>query len=168
MEKTIETIFSIKENQDCEIDYYPHIIKQYENGGRFVQENFSKIDFDDTKEITEYIFRNKKLIVNKMGDREYNIEHQKMTILADGLYVVTKVECIDPNKFPVLHKYYDISHKIIHSKEYKYITISYIQEDDLQYIKLSFPVDTENMKKIIKQLKDVREIIERTSSQQHK
>jgi hypothetical protein len=168
MEQIINNIFQTPDLENCTVEYYPHVIVQYKQGGVFKNENITKLDikksYETTDTITEYVHREKKFIVHKNGDREYLKIQQKINHLSqeNGLFVVSKIECIDPNKFPVLSQYYDISKKTIKMYDGKYTTTSIITEDDLTYIKLSFSIVYDDImcKKIIKNLKELISLLQ--------
>jgi hypothetical protein len=172
MENIIEQIFQKQELDGCTVEYYPHIFLNYTTGGTFKNENISELKINNAyitdDNVTEYIHREKKMIIHNNGDREYfNIKQKYNDISKDaGLFIVSKIECIDPNKFPILSQYYDISNKIIKSYDYRYINISLIKENilidknqhsEITYIKISFviPNDISIKKKIIKHIKEV-------------
>ena len=144
-DSTISEIFDIPIVSEHNIvEYYPHIIQQYNHGGMFKDEKFELVNNENysvkTDIFTEYIHREKKLVVHESGDREYLLIKQLACKLSNGLDIVSDVECIDPNKFPVLNKYYDICKKNVVSYEDNYITISSISEKNNNYIKLSFQI----------------------------
>lgn len=139
----------------CIVEYYPHIIKLYDMGGQIKTENLSTFTISNysimSDTITEYIHREKKMIVHESDnnqlccDREYlNIQQKHNMLTTEGLFIVSRIEHIDPNKFPILNKYYDITKKKIKTFRNKYISVSIINETehfDEQYIKLSFGVN---------------------------
>lgn len=178
MDSALNEIFQMQNLEECIIDYYPHIIMQYDTGGIFQNETFTSLNVPNAHEscdtVTEYVHREKKLIIHESGDREYLSIQQKMHKLSDGLFVVSKVDCIDPNKFPILCKYYDICNKKIKSYDDKYITTSIISEsiskNNINYIKMSFTItptiirDDVIKRKIIKRFKEVVSLLPRKES----
>ena len=132
------------------------------------------------QDIIEYIHREKKLIVDDTGNREYMTIQQKFHSLCEfknkthdtnsALIVVSKIEYIDPNKFPILNKYHDVSKKSMKIYDDKYIAINVISEYDfndkknyehdkqiITYIKLSFAVHNNEQYKrsVIRHFKEV-------------
>lgn len=179
METTIDEIFANPRLDGCIVEYYPHVILQYENGGTLKNDAnldlsvFSKFATRDEK-YTEYIHREKKLTVyssddNECNNREYVTVQQKYNKLipvtnsketvpvSACLFVVSKIDCIDPNKFPILNKYYDICEKTVKIFDDKYLTISIIQEKSITYIKISFAVnrDVQYKRGVLRHLKEV-------------
>lgn len=175
MDDTIKEIFSVPKLDGCTVEYYPHIIKQYNSGGIIKNDKNKTFNLQKypMKEETciEYVHREKKLIMYDSGDREYVSVQQKLHKITDGLYVVSKIDCIDPNKFPILNKYHDVKRKMTKIYDDKYITISVISEhnmntmlsqDDITYIKLSFVINyDEHYKRSV-----IRHFIEVVSSLQ--
>lgn len=176
MEDTIKEIFAIPKLDGCVVDFYPHIIQQYNTGGIIKNErdtifNLQMYPVREEKYI-EYIHREKKLIIYDSGDREYVSVQQKLHKITNGLYVVSKIDCIDPNKFPILNKYYDVKRKSTKIYDDKYITISIISEydkdtvtpssDDITYIKLSFVInyDDHYRRSIIRHLTEVISLLQ--------
>jgi len=160
MEETIRKLFLNEDFDGCVVEYYPHITKMYETGGMIKDEkninlNFSKYQVKE-EEYTEYVFHDMKKIMYETGEREYTITQQKFCCVEDGLYVVSKTECIDPNKFPVLNKYYDICHKKIKTFSNKYISISVISENNKIHLKMSFNIisDEHHQHGVIRCLKE--------------
>lgn len=148
-EQIIDRICLSSDMTGCVINYYPHIIKQYTNGGKFKNENFNELKIftkNLVEEITtEYIYKNKKMIVDANGNKEFQCIQQKTCFMNNGLYEVLNIEFIDPNKFPILNKYYDVSKKHVYKYLDKYVTVSLINETidektTINYIKLSFSV----------------------------
>jgi hypothetical protein len=185
MENIIKEILSTPKFDGCVVEYYPHVIRQYETGG-FIK-NETELVFNPpniptrTEKMVEYIHREKKLVVYESGDREYLSVQQKFNQLCDGspnsatydgtgkmensaLVIVSKVDCIDPNKFPMLNKYYDICRKTVTIFDDKYITISIISENNIDgesqftYIKISFLIhNNEQYKRGV--LRHFREVV---------
>lgn len=160
MEEFLTEIFSDHNFDDCVFEYYPHINIQYKTGGTIVNENIETLNMPfsliKTDTITEYIYRERKMIVESSGDKEYQNVHQIHCYVkpnnANGLVIISQIEYIDPNKFPVLNSYYDINKKVVRTYDDKYITIQLISENnDMNYIKISFNItQNEEYKKRIK------------------
>lgn len=176
MEQTIEELFTREDLIGCTVDYYPHIVKQYENGGTLKNENNVSINCKPTRIIcdtaTEYVYGWMKMIIHDDHTREYLSSMCKDHKITDGLYIVSKIDCIDPNKFPILCKYYDISTKI--SKIYydKYVTLQIIneqwcdgkneQKNNATYIKISFQIENGEQYKrgVIRHIKEVISLLQ--------
>lgn len=166
MEQTINDIFAIPNMDGYVVEYYPHITKQYEQGGIIANDdgiNIANRKIMKEETVVEYIYREKKLLVHENGDREYISAQQEYNIIGDGLYVISNIEYIDPNKFPILNKYYDTIRKTVTTYDDKYITISIINEGNFSYLKISFTINyNEQYKRSI-----IRHIKEVLSSLQH-
>lgn len=157
----IANIFSNPEFDGSLVEYYPHVNIQYETGGTIVNEDLDKLKINlklrKTEKCTEYIYREKHLTVYD-EEREYQNIQQQKSFINNGLIVISKVENIDPNKFPVLNNYYDIIKKTVQTYDDKYITFTITSEEDgITYTKISFTVvqnDTYK-KKILRHLKAI-------------
>lgn len=166
MENIISNLFDNDDLDGCTVEYYPHIEMKYNFGGSLKNEKFDKykINMKSTEEqLVEYIFRDKKLTISEDETREYSMTQQKQNIIKDGLFIVSKIECIDPNRFPILNEYYDISKKNITKFEFKYITLLFVREKNINYIKITFQLFTDKLKKETYKRKTIRDIKEAIS-----
>jgi len=137
----------------CTVDYYPHISVQYNTGGMIINETCESLNIPNfgisEETLTEYTYRDKKLIIYDSGNKEYLSVNQKLHKISDGLFIISKVDCIDPNKFPILKKYDNICKKNIISYDHKYFTTSLVTEiyqdsnnveKTIKYIQISFTI----------------------------
>lgn len=182
MEKELTHIVLDSNFEDCVVDYYPHIDMTIDdltqipmnehNNYAIVGQIRNEIDFSinlpncqyiDDK-LTEYSYRDKKLVIHESNEREYLLIQQKYNKISDGLFVVSKIDCIDPNRFPMLNQYHTVSTKVIRKYEHKLISLYIIHEYNDTYIKLSFTlVNNDKYKKdIIKQFKEVISLLQHT------
>lgn len=170
-ENIIEEIFNLPDLDECVVEYYPHVNVLYESGGSF--QNETNIDFKfpnysiTDEDVTEYVYHDKKLIFHhNTNDREYTLIQQRFNKIQDGLFIVSKIDYIDPNRFPILCQYYDKTQKHIKTYFGKYLTVFVITENDINYLKISFNInyDEHYKKKIIKNLKEVISLIQQKQS----
>ena len=152
MEETITEIFKIPNVDGTTVDYYPHI-KADGRIGYFLDEptvQFNAQNFSQKEEkYTEYVHYNKRMVIHETGERDYMLHKQVFQKIADGLFVVSKIEYIDPNRFPILCKYHAVCRRTIKTYDDKYITVSIITEEypnenylgRLTYIKISFIIE---------------------------
>jgi len=180
IENIIKNIFEIiKLNEHCVIEYYPHINLVYNCGGYLKNETVDKLNLPDAKynittdSYTEYIHREKKMIIHENGEKDFVKNHQIHYHIQQidetiGLIVISEFEYIDPNKFPILHKYYDVVKKNIINYDDRFLTVSLITENPNEptmkkYIKISFNIpknfDELCKKRIIKHLKEALSLI---------
>jgi hypothetical protein len=135
-----------------EFEYYPHIQIQYDIGGYITNETCNELDIPNigiTEEIIdEYTYHDKKLNIYNSGNKEYLVFQQKFFKINNGLILVSKKDCIDPNKFPILKNYDNMCQKHIINYDNKYFTTSLITETykesniekKIKYIKLFFTI----------------------------
>lgn len=161
-EKYLDSVLNNPDNVGLTVEYYPNIKLMYQNndvfGGTIMNENISKIKlpYDIVKhtEYTEYTHNEKHLRVysGETKKREFIHVSQVDNKIIDGLFVLSKYEYIDPNKFPIMNRYYDVKHVKSTSCERKGVEIFLIEEKDtISYSKISFIVpENEQLKKKIK------------------
>lgn len=177
----ITKLYSNHELEGCIVEYYPHIEHTYTYGGEIVNEKGTvgedvenekliRIPYSEC-EYTEYVHGWKIMNIYENGMREYKCIEQKYVDVHDGLYVVSKIDYIEPNKFPILSKYYDVCHKYIKTYNDKYIDISYIKEyaekglrrmennDYKIYLKLTFEINPKCQKNLIRHFTSIISLI---------
>lgn len=152
---------------DCVIEYYPHIKRCQSNCG-YIYNNTHTIDalFDNisgyviTKyKCVDYTHRQKKMIIYESGNKEILSIQQKWNIMTDngGLLIASKIECIDPNRFPILCNYDEISRKLVKLYSGKYMNIFIITEGNATYPKITFtiPHDEQHKRGLIRHFNEV-------------
>lgn len=155
------------------IDYYPHIVVDYATGGHLMNETITEYEkiFDNdgkyTKNVydyTEYVHNNKKMLVHANNDKEYIEISQLECIVSKGLYNLHNFIHIDPNKFPILNKYYDVCnyHELVYKNKYLNVHLISDLTNSISFIKISFSLpkyDTyqtdDKLKKIIKLIQNM-------------
>jgi hypothetical protein len=180
MEKYINALFLNTDLEGCVVEYYPHIENISSKCGN-IRDEKPYLDKDENNiklshlqcsesEYTEYIHGWKIMNIYESGIHEYKYIQQKYTDIHDGLYVVSKIDYIEPNKFPILSKYYDIRHKKTKTYHDKYFDISYIKEerkDEMSeekvnkiYLKLIFEINTKYQKNIIRHITSIISLLQ--------
>jgi hypothetical protein len=165
MEDTINEIFAIKQLDGCVVEFYPHIEQTSQNCGTIRDEILENIKIDNLQfsddEYTEYIHGWKIMSVFRNFVHEYKYIQQKYIKLNNGLFIVSKIDYIDPNKFPILSKYYDISHKKVRTYHDKYLSISFITENEEHtYLKISFEINSKCQTGILRHLTSIISLIQ--------
>lgn len=166
MDSELEHIVLNNNFEDCLVEYYPHI-ETRSSFGKIISEtkpiNISKCEYTDD-EYDEYVHLDKKMLIHANGEREYLMIQQKYNKISDGLFIVSKITCIDPNRFPILNNYHITSHIKIRTYEYKSISINVIEENDEIIVKISFNiVNNEKYKKdLIKHFREVISLLRHT------
>lgn len=155
---------------DCVVEYYPHINLHHSHGGSLVSEDFSQLKIPSqiisNKNIVEYVLGDKKMIItiDNMSDAEKNKEYillqQKAHYIDSGLFVVSNIKNIDPNRFPNIDKYYDVVRKHEITYESKCVKLMLITEkinddDKLNYIKIEFSISDVNKISVQKHFREV-------------
>lgn len=150
--EVLREIFNNSSFDGSMVEYYPHINVFYEGGGEIINETpkfTSPITLVKTNNYTEYVYNEKYLRVFQNKEKEFlQYQQQYSSIISDmnsskGLMIISHWEYIDPNRFPIVNKYHDVRHKCISEYEYKNIIIDSILEDnDMNYIRISFPIHT--------------------------
>lgn len=155
--------------EKCIVDFYPHIQLNFKTGGFLINETCDELKIPNigiTEEnVTEYIHRDKKLIIYESGNKEYLSINQKSNKINNGLFIVSKIDNIDPNRFPILKNYDNICKKNIITYDNKYFTTSLIHESysennkdkNIKYIQISFIITNDERFNIhlIKHFKEV-------------
>lgn len=166
MSTYLDKLLDNPEYEKMTIEYYPHIQLYYSSdklyNGHILNETKIKFPKDNVinVEYTEYTHNEKHLRVydEEPKKREFIHVSQIDNQVQDGLYVLSKYEYIDPNKFPIMNKYHDIKHIKSHCLSHKNIDILLIEQtntrdpiDSLKYIKLSMVIpNSEQLKKKLK------------------
>jgi hypothetical protein len=166
MNTYLDTLLSNPDYEKMTVEYYPHIQLHYDANklyaGSLVNETNIKFPIENVNQVeyTEYTHNEKHLKVydGEQKKREFIHIVQVDNKIQDGLYVVSKYEYIDPNKFPIMNKYHDIKYIKSQCLSHKGIDIFLIEQrtasnstDSLKYIKLSMVIPSnEHMKKKFK------------------
>jgi hypothetical protein len=170
--KTINDVFNNPEYEGLTLNYYPHLTNQYNSGGQFKNETISDISkyYSEPpieESYTEYVHKDKSMFVTKyinesenaVLNKDFQYNHQIDYRITDGLYLIMKIEKIDPNRFPILQKYYNTIETNVKSFNEKYINVSLITENQtLTYLKISITITNDDhiKKKIIKSVSSLK------------
>lgn len=161
----------------CIFQYHPIVRKHNSFAGEInIDENrFNKlIDIIETElkpvktqnEITNYVYRDLEMIIDKKGNRTYICRSQLKTILAEGLLIISKIKEIDPEQFPILNKYHKSSTQIITKYSINTVDILFIKEKINEklwnyYISITF---MNNKNDIISTLEKIISIVNSTDN----
>jgi len=143
----VQKILNNDKYNDCLIQIHPIIEMFHENGGSIIIEeklwNTLQIKFKKYKKtdniITSYTFRDLELTIDKQDNRSYIIKNQLKVVINKELVIVSKIEYIPQEKFPILDKYHKSSIQDISSYIFNLINISFIKDNnDNHYILINF------------------------------
>ena len=165
----IESALSNPDFAGCTLEYYPTITKLYENGGKItvpknvfmniynvLSKQFVNMSHHQT---VEYTHRNMKLILSENG-KEYLQCAQVGYFIGTGLVIVNKENRIDPNKFPIIGEYNDVSKRDYSVFHLKNVKIQTICENNSQYpIKIITECNPDNKNHVVENMKNIRELI---------
>ncbi|AYV78757.1 MAG: hypothetical protein Edafosvirus30_8 [Edafosvirus sp.] len=167
----VKKIFSDTEYKDCLFQIHPIIEMYHESGGSIVIEeklwNTLEAKFKKFKKtenvITSYTFRDLELTIDKHDNRSYIIKSPVKIILDKELLIVSKIDYITPEKFPIIDKYHKKSVQNISSYLCNSINVSFIVDDNnYHYILINFMNNDKNKKEsdIVNSLESVFKIIQ--------